>query len=1038
MSKKYNDLFKIVSFRSPENELTINLEKPPFHQNTLLKNIHNSQKSTRQEVESLLEQAFSSLITLEQLQAFTIYSDANRFAIELQDGNTNAALQIARSIITSPQLPSGEIQTIITNWVTLKANSIFELNTQESTTDLQQALEIVLKFIGAVHLIKQKEVYDSVSLLDFIFSATITTPSVIWILNKKTRATPNENPLYIDLSHHGIKINDQKKTADNLATIQQLEDKFEQFYLNSRKTAQTLNSTDKKTVIIKRKKGVFTRFNDFLFGSKSIINNSSKITAPLITINDFKTILSKDEEVIFDQHISNKIPPNENNLSHVFNLFTKEIDDLATLSNKQLTEINKFPSIYSSGLFQRKKNSLLPPTIQTLGMMDLFVVREHLDRYEANEISHIENILQGETKTRNFEHSRETEVTTTISTQSETESISDNQTSERYELQSASQNTVQNEFSINGGVNINTEYGVADISTSVNTGFSRTSTNSNSQSVSMAKDVTNRSSTRIKEARQQSTTRRSLVKVLEQNSHNFEGIAGPTSGIYKWVEKIQKVSLHHYGKRMMMEFMIPEPAMYYLGEEKKQDPIENGKLFDLSLSKIGIDNYLSLVEEYSAINIPPLPEQTLYVGYSWASQPSERANTNKQDVVNGYIKVPNGYYPSLARIDVSSYDDRPNFDEEDGYFDVSLGGINLFKSTDTENSLQGDWITLPGGAAPYSAQGMPITIKVVDHFDKVATVNITIKCRAHTSLWHEWKLAVYEKLKEGHENKQRELEFKNSDQESTSSLFDTAQSRSSQMNREVEIEEIKKFCIATMRENNEFNIDGIANEGDDNENDLTVNSAEFEKVSPIIRFFESAFEWKQMYYQLYPYYWGRKDGWEKKNTLKMPDFKHLKFMRSGAAKVIVSIKPGFEEKVLHYLESEGEEIDRINWNSGEADPNSPNYELWSEILTDRRNDIIIGNTTLKVEQDSNQTLINGESWKISRRDIKRELYIEGDLYTIIAINETENSFTLNRNYDLNTNDNAVFAMGNVLVGVPWEERLPTNLVVLSENEDQLN
>lgn len=82
MSKKYNDLFKIVSFRSPEDQLTINIDKPPFKKNTLLKNLQNSHKSKRLEIESILDRAFNSIITLEHLQTLSIYTEANRFKTE--------------------------------------------------------------------------------------------------------------------------------------------------------------------------------------------------------------------------------------------------------------------------------------------------------------------------------------------------------------------------------------------------------------------------------------------------------------------------------------------------------------------------------------------------------------------------------------------------------------------------------------------------------------------------------------------------------------------------------------------------------------------------------------------------------------------------------------------------------------------------------------------------------------------------------------------------------------------------------------------
>jgi hypothetical protein len=40
-------------------------------------------------------------------------------------------------------------------------------------------------------------------------------------------------------------------------------------------------------------------------------------------------------------------------------------------------------------------------------------------------------------------------------------------------------------------------------------------------------------------------------------------------GVYRWVDKLMKNQIYNYGKRLMFEFMIPEPAKLHLLEQQK-------------------------------------------------------------------------------------------------------------------------------------------------------------------------------------------------------------------------------------------------------------------------------------------------------------------------------------------------------------------------------------------------------------------------------------------------------------------------------------
>jgi hypothetical protein len=69
-----------------------------------------------------------------------------------------------------------------------------------------------------------------------------------------------------------------------------------------------------------------------------------------------------------------------------------------------------------------------------------------------------------------------------------------------------------------------------------------------------------------------------------------------------------------------------------------------------------------------------------------------------------------------------------------------------------------------------------------------------------------------------------------------------------------------------------------------------------------IRFFENAFEWNNLLYVLYPYFWGRKARWITALHFTDPDLDFAAFLKAGAARVQVPVRPGFEKAVAHFCQ----------------------------------------------------------------------------------------------------------------------------------------
>ena len=72
---------------------------------------------------------------------------------------------------------------------------------------------------------------------------------------------------------------------------------------------------------------------------------------------------------------------------------------------------------------------------------------------------------------------------------------------------------------------------------------------------------------------------------------------------------------------------------------------------------------------------------------------------------------------------------------------------------------------------------------------------------------------------------------------------------------------------------------------------------------PIIQFFEQAFEWEQMTYFFYPYFWGRKKNWPTTVNLSDPDPLFQQFLTAGAARVVVPVPIAYVDDVLYLLQN---------------------------------------------------------------------------------------------------------------------------------------
>ena len=87
-------------------------------------------------------------------------------------------------------------------------------------------------------------------------------------------------------------------------------------------------------------------------------------------------------------------------------------------------------------------------------------------------------------------------------------------------------------------------------------------------------------------------------------------------------------------------------------------------------------------------------------------------------------------------------------------------------------------------------------------------------------------------------------------------------------------------------------------------NEIQVNYEDvaLDEYAAKVKFLEQAFEWDLMSYNFYPFYWAYKEKWlQLYNVDESDDAIFRAFLQSGMARVILTIRPGFEEAVNWFM-----------------------------------------------------------------------------------------------------------------------------------------
>lgn len=588
-------------------------------------------------------------------------------------------------------------------------------------------------------------------------------------------------------------------------------------------------------------------------------------------------------------------------------------------------------------------------------------VNQTLCCYAEGEVSHIENILAREYKERETRNLTRSELTTEETSERETENKTDTTTTERHEVQSEISLMLQEDESRNtalsAGVNGSFNYGPATLgfnaSGSLNTSTSSSASSNFSESEAYAKEMTQKAVKRIVEKTTYKRTAKMLREYEEKNKHGFDNREGDkhVTGVYRWVDKIYQNDLINYGKRLMYEFTLPEPAKNYKHlliknlEDKQQ-----GESCDTTILEKPLSPKERHINTYHDIDIWKLDDLAGYYGIELEEFPVKRKTVAKSfsenfgltgsqsDANNPWVgsknfqfKIPEGYtctgfktMYSVRKQDVAYsnfvtiHNNNNNSSFSTNIFghimvgeqkqDIYTESVTWFSDNiPTTNNTTGrpheEYLPISVVTKNISAFAMNIWVELEikqEYFDEIKTRYFAAIWQAYRERLQAYQDALYAQCLE-------------KQQKEAAAQKDPNYNVPSQMARTIEKTEIKRLIIELIMEKVSLINHGVKMPiGRNNyvhdpcNSTLNINTADnyYRGQMHYAKFLEQAFDWEIMAYHFLPYYWADEDEWGDLLSINTStDHIFLAFLQAGMANVVLPVRPGLEKSVAFLLET---------------------------------------------------------------------------------------------------------------------------------------
>jgi hypothetical protein len=628
-------------------------------------------------------------------------------------------------------------------------------------------------------------------------------------------------------------------------------------------------------------------------------------------------------------------------------------------------------------------------TIRPLGIGDLKVVKQWLCGYKAGDFAHVENVLEGESKIRVHRRLEKTEELFSFSSEKQEETQHDLQSTDRFELKREAESVIKQDLAVN--LNATVTYSSMPIVATVTAGMSytRSQTDQNKSADNFSREVLDKAVKRIQSraSEQRSTTK--LFETEETNTHTLANPAGKghISGIYRWLDKEYRAQLYNYGKRLMFEFILPEPAAFFVEARLRayEGQIDVPKPPQVVKPQVAVLDFAA-----NAIDQVKFNNLRLHYDLTDLSYPVQTKTVEFKDSTTGQAYFEGGGPTPLIMQPVTYACDLNSI----GYNITSLAveGTLQFSSMGTAGTtpaekLYQNLLSISIDGTPVFSQNYvavlwhsfhkpnvddphdetlhnkttPYYHLTADRVDLVINGQNIQHSRLEVSAFltyskealAEWQQYVYERVYKAEQDRLDKLyqeaaqayqaqmaTYHNRLAElRTMAVNELLQGQSDAFNRQLIGTELKRLCLAMLTKDFDASTaDDVMTKLDamgERQESFTYRQLEVKElpdaIAPTsvevqfairdktigypapklgeaafkaryIQFLEQAFDWQQMAYLFYPYFWATPPKWiELMSRSDAGDANMSAFLQAGSCKVLLAVSPAYDDSVMHYL-----------------------------------------------------------------------------------------------------------------------------------------
>lgn len=347
--------------------------------------------------------------------------------------------------------------------------------------------------------------------------------------------------------------------------------------------------------------------------------------------------------------------------------------------------------------------------------------------------------------------------------------------------------------------------------------------------------------------------------------------------------------LYRTGIRLTYDVVLPDPGRM---------------LRDRWTQVAAIDDQLATGFDYTPPALPPMDTPSVDAMHALAvslgtSLPPSPDVSREVEQTHTLVEVPvrDGAVPFTVTVPID-----PAYQAKS----LSVGGQLAF-SADGACHVEAEWrgmsqvipadgklhlATFAGGIASVPEY----TVDFIAHNNALGNIRVVVDLEPSASAWHQWyntsvgalRQAAYTRYNEQREllRQQRAALVRELDAPDTITL------------RRMEREQVMRLVLQWLFPDF-VGAGNVYQDADATKPDTWQPAMEYGEY---IKFVHQAIDWDNALVLLYPYFWDNPDNHPAKLYLDHPDATHREFLRAGAARVVLAIRPGYEEEVVSLLD----------------------------------------------------------------------------------------------------------------------------------------